>query len=475
MSTFQPSTHLALEQATQFDSTGTPTLEDNSKDSSGTQDGILGDDSRVGDWSDQLVPDETSFEQPITLEDEKDLDSVQDLPLNIKALDTSGSSLAASGSLELPMLATTNLDESWTEEEDQELFRIMNRNSSKTKGGRFRWASIESSMQDFWMDTKGPGFTRVKGGLKGRVARLKALQEAGLTPTTYKPRPFTPQEDSQILALQPDQLHNSSKKPSINWELATQQFVARLKFELKERRIHLLAMEKRKLKTVEREKKKKQARPSLVRQLTGTGGPQASRPRSRLPPASQISTYGDKATIEGTHKLLSHQMSSTSVSREFSNRFPPSFDGSPTCAPPYTSSASPLHSLNSWSGTHQYFSQASNDPSIAHCSPSNDSSFKVPTSFSFPRYDIGVSALASHFEPDTKSRKRSNAEFELLPFTSRKRAKFDQQSTSTGTEKGIDLLVDKDLLGEGLELFATMRKRQDEWDLEFEEATEGKN
>ena len=79
------------------------------------------------------------------------------------------------------MLATTNLDESWTEEEDQELFRIINRNSSKTKGGRFRWASIESSMQDFWMDTKGPGFTRVKGGLKGRVARLKALQEAGLS------------------------------------------------------------------------------------------------------------------------------------------------------------------------------------------------------------------------------------------------------------------------------------------------------
>lgn len=74
-------------------------------------------------------------------------------------------------------------------------------------------------------------------------------------PTTYKLRPFTPQEDSQILALQPDQLHNSSKKPSINWELATQQFVARLKFELKERRVQLLAMEKRKLKTVEREKK----------------------------------------------------------------------------------------------------------------------------------------------------------------------------------------------------------------------------
>ena len=218
----------------------------------------------------------------------------------------------------------------------------------------------------------------------------------------------------------------------------------------------------------------KQARPSLVRQLAGTGGPQASQPRSRLPGASQ-SVHSNQATIKITSKPFSPQMSSTSVSREFSDRFPPSFDGSPTCAPSYTSSASPVHSLNTWSGTPQYFSQASNDPSFSHCSPSNDSSFKVPTSFSFPRYDIGVSALASHFEPDMKSRKRSNAEFDSPPFTSRKRAKFDQQSTSTGTEKSIDLLVDRDLLGEGLELFATMRKRQDEWDLEFEEATEGKN
>ena len=61
MSTFRPSTHLALEQATQFNSTGTllSTMDGNSVDSSGTRSDLLDDGPRAGERSSQLITDES--------------------------------------------------------------------------------------------------------------------------------------------------------------------------------------------------------------------------------------------------------------------------------------------------------------------------------------------------------------------------------------------------------------------------------
>ncbi|GAA5967089.1 hypothetical protein JCM3765_001495 [Sporobolomyces pararoseus] len=374
----------------------------------------------------------------------------------------------------------------WSIEEDETLLKVATKRhvGNGSKGGHSYWSAVEGDMKEYWALKRVGNFDRTLSALKSRVKRLRSIQEVGLTPRTYHPRQWTAEEDAKVLAL------NSTGSSVASYAVFLKLFDQRPTFEIKDRRYKLLADQKR---MAAAEEKRKQLHTQLLQEETSVGTssspplsslsqkPSVPPPRSQSSQQLQASAFPSlipvredvlpqagiaktvplvpSSTISNRSSRLREKRPRPSLSRFVPSPSPTSFNHQVLSyssrleiSPPH-SSASPSLESRSHSSTQNPF--APPPPLPFHNSDSQGFTF-------FPN------------SPISNPRKRFSIESSDVPLASRRKFTPSLPPDTVPAVQRMNMLAEKEAIGEGIRLFEMTGKRQDELDLEWEKVTEGK-
>ncbi|GAA5962238.1 hypothetical protein JCM3765_004713 [Sporobolomyces pararoseus] len=305
----------------------------------------------------------------------------------------------------------------WSIEEDETLLRVATKRhvGNGSKGGLSYWSAVEGDMKEYWALKRVGNFDRTLSALKSRVKRLRSIQEVGLTPRTYHPRQWTAEEDAKVLAL------NSTGSSVASYAVFLKLFDQRPTFEIKDRRYKLLADQKR---MAAAEEKRKQLHSQLLQEQTFVG-------TSSSAPLSSVS---QKPSVPPPQPQSSQQLRASAIA----SLLPVREDVLPQAGVAMTVAPNP---------------------------------FGPPPSFPFDNSDPRGLTFSPN-SPISNPRKRFSIESSDVPLASRRKFTPSLPPDTVPAVQRMNMLAEKETIGEGIRLFEMMGKRQDELDLEWEKVME---
>ncbi|GAA5989307.1 hypothetical protein JCM5350_003438 [Sporobolomyces pararoseus] len=380
----------------------------------------------------------------------------------------------------------------WTIEEDRELFRIASDKAHRNKN-KINFAAVESHMKVYWSRTRGNDFSRGRAAIEKRITRFRMIGEVGLDPISYVCKRFTCEEDEKLLALETN-VRRGQGKPGVNWAIAITQFEQRPRFELRARRRQLVTEKVKKEKeggslTLNGKGKKEEAvksnivsgAPPLSDPVTSTSGTRVSQAQIGTP--ARTTPHDFVANIPRLNRNLEPRSSqqpslvsfpstpldypsspvvsnSTSFQSSLSRFFPPpssQFYRNPQSTFPRFEPEN-LESTTTFS---EFFNSRQSTPL-----PTARSSSPIPHN-----HNASSTSLGSQF---SRPRERSNVEtsYSTSPRLKRNSDESTDESITPRKKSKLNLLVDFELIGEGIELFETIKKRYEQFDAEWEKTME---
>ncbi|GAA5993853.1 hypothetical protein JCM5350_004397 [Sporobolomyces pararoseus] len=286
--------------------------------------------------------------------------------------------------------------------------------------------------------------------------------EDRFNPISYVSKRFTSEEDEKLLALETN-VRRGQGKPGVNWAVAITQFEQRPRFELRARRRQLLT---------EKVKKEKEGG-SLTSTRKGKKGTRV--PQAQIGTAARTTPQHFVANIPRLNRNLEPRSSQQ-----------PSIVSFPSTPLHYPSSPVVSNSTSFQSSLSRFFPPPSSQ--FHHCSQPAFSLFEpetlectttfsefinsrqstpVPTTYSLsPIPQISEASTSSPSTERSLLHERPNDETPASTSPTLKRSS-DESIAPRKTSK-LNLLVNAEMIGEGIELFETIKKRYEQFDAEWE-------